>query len=71
VQGMDTDKGHSTVSAKVPKAEMLRYTTDLRSLTGGRGVFDMELDHYEVVPAHVAQGVIDAREKELASKKEE
>jgi elongation factor G len=71
VQGMDTDKGHSTVSAKVPKAEMLRYTTDLRSMTGGRGIFDMELDHYETVPAHVAQGVIDARQKELASKKEE
>jgi elongation factor G len=71
VQGMDTDKGHSTVSAKVPLAEMLRYTTDLRSLTGGRGIFDMELDHYETVPAHVAQAVIDARQKELASKKEE
>ncbi len=71
VQGMDTDKGHSTVSAKVPLAEMLRYTTDLRSLTGGRGIFDMELDHYEVVPAHVAQTVIDARQKEMASKKEE
>jgi len=71
VQGMDTDRGHSTVSAKVPLAEMLRYTTDLRSLTGGRGIFDMQLDHYEVVPAHVAQGVIDARQKELASRKEE
>jgi elongation factor G len=71
VQGMDTDKGHSTVSAKVPLAEMLRYTTDLRSLTGGRGIFDMELDHYEVVPAHVAQGVIETRQKEMASKKEE
>ncbi|MDK2981969.1 MAG: elongation factor [Chloroflexota bacterium] len=48
-----------------------RRATDLRSLTGGRGIFDMELDHYEVVPAHVAQDVIDARQKELASKKEE
>ena len=63
VQGMDTEKGHSTVSAKVPLAEMLRYTTDLRSLTGGRGIFDMELDHYEVVPTHVAQEVIDKRQK--------
>ncbi len=71
VQGMDTDKGHSTVSAKVPLAEMLRYTTDLRSLTGGRGTFDMETDHYEVVPAHVAQAVIDARQKEMTSHKEE
>ncbi len=71
VQGMDTDKGHSTVTANVPLAEMLRYTTDLRSLTGGRGIFDMEEDHYEVVPCHVAEGVIAARQKEMASDKEE
>lgn len=70
VQGMDNDKGHSTVTANVPLAEVQRYTTDLRSITGGRGVFNMELSHYEVVPAHVAQGVIDAREKALASKEE-
>ena len=71
VQGMDTEKGYSTVTANVPLAEMLRYTTDLRSMTGGRGIFDMELSHYEVVPTHVAQNVIDARQKEIASKKEE
>jgi elongation factor G len=67
---MDTDKGHSTVTANVPLAEMQRYTTDLRSITGGRGVFEMEHSHYEVVPTHVAQGVIDARNKELASKED-
>ncbi|MCJ7582961.1 MAG: elongation factor G, partial [Candidatus Aminicenantes bacterium] len=50
VQGMDTEKGHSTVTANVPLAEMLRYTTDLRSITGGRGIFEMEESHYEVVP---------------------
>ena len=71
VQGMDTEKGTSTVTANVPLAEMLRYTTDLRSMTGGRGIFDMELSHYEVVPTHVAQNVIDQRQKEIASKKEE
>jgi elongation factor G len=71
VQGMDNDKGHSTVTANVPLAEMLRYTTDLRSITGGRGVFDMEESHYEVVPTHVAQGIIDAKDKELANKKED
>lgn len=70
VQGMDNNKGHSNVTANVPLAEMLRYTTDLRSITGGRGVFDMEESHYEVVPTHVTQGIIDAREKELADKKE-
>jgi elongation factor G len=71
VQGMDTEKGRSVVTAQVPLAEMQRYTTDLRSFTGGRGVFLMEFSHYEVVPAHIAQEVIAAREKELAAKKEE
>jgi len=70
VQGMNNEKGHSIVTANVPLAEMQRYTTDLRSITGGRGVFEMEHSHYEVVPTHVAQGVIDARNKELASKED-
>ncbi|MBP9675667.1 MAG: elongation factor G [Anaerolineaceae bacterium] len=71
IQGMETLKGHSVVTATVPLAEMLRYTTTLRSMTGGRGVFSMEFDHTEVVPAHIAQTVIDARTKELESRKEE
>ena len=71
VQGMDTEKGRSIVNAQVPLAEMQRYTTDLRSMTGGRGVFTMEFSHYEVVPAHIAQGVMDARQKELQAAKEE
>lgn len=71
VQGMDTEKGRSVVTATVPMAEIQRYTTDLRSMTGGRGVFTMELSHYEVVPNHVAQDIIAARQKELAEKKEE
>lgn len=71
IQGMETQKGHSVVMATVPLAEMLRYTTTLRSITGGRGVFTMEFDHTEVVPAHIAQLVIDARAKEVENKKEE
>ena len=71
VQGMDTVKGRSVVTAHVPLAEMQRYTTDLRSMTGGRGVFTMEFAFYETVPAHIAQDVIDARQKELAAEKED
>jgi elongation factor G len=71
VQGMDTDKGRSIVTAQVPLAEMLRYTTDLRSITGGRGVFTMEFSHYETVPAHLAQEIINARQKELQAAKED
>jgi len=64
VQGMDTEKGRSVVNAHVPLAEMLRYTTDLRSMTGGRGVFSMVEDHYDRVPAHLQQEIVDARDKE-------
>jgi len=66
VQGMENDRGRSVVTAQVPLAEMQRYTTDLRSITGGRGIFSMTLDHYEVVPHHVADELIAARKKELS-----
>lgn len=68
VQGMDTDRGKSTIKAHVPLAEMQRYTADLRSMTGGRGVFSMEFDRYETVPSHLAQEIIDAAQKEQEEK---
>jgi elongation factor G len=71
VQGMDTQKGFSVVTAQVPLAEMQRYTTDLRSKTGGRGIFIMEFDHYEIVPAHIAADVIAARLKDRQAAKED
>ncbi len=66
VLGMENDRGRSIVTAQVPLAEILRYVTELRSITGGRGFFSMSQDHYEVVPQHVAQDVIAARQKELS-----
>ncbi len=64
VQGMDSEKGRSVVNAQVPLAEMLRYTTDLRSFTGGRGIFTMEDSHYDRVPMNVQQEIIAAQERE-------
>jgi elongation factor G len=58
VQGMDTESGKSVVSAQVPLAEMLRYGNDLRSMTGGRGIYSMEFSHYEQVPSHLTDSVI-------------
>jgi len=52
-------------------AEMLRYTTELRSITGGRGVFTMEHSHYEQVPPHIAEGVIASRAKKNGAEEEE
>jgi len=64
VQGMDTKGGRSVVSAQVPLAEMQRYTTDLRSMTGGRGIFEMEFAHYQQLPPHIADEVIGENKEE-------
>ena len=64
VQGMDTKGGRSVVSAQVPLAEMQRYTTDLRSMTGGRGMFEMDFSHYQQLPTHLAEEVIAANTEE-------
>jgi elongation factor G len=60
VQGMDTQAGRSIVNAQVPLSEMMRYGNDLRSMTGGRGIYTMKFSHYEHVPSHIAQGIIAA-----------
>jgi len=58
VLGMDT-KGHSQViKSRVPMAEVLKYAPDLRSITSGRGEFQMEFSHYEEVPPHLSEKVI-------------
>jgi len=60
VQGMSQERGKAIITAQVPQAEMLRYAIDLRGLTQGRGIFTMELSRYDIVPAHVAEKVIEA-----------
>jgi elongation factor G len=65
VMGMLPDaSGRTTIQAQVPLAEVLRYATDLRSITQGRGRFSMHFDHFEDVPAHLAQALIDAQKRE-------
>jgi elongation factor G len=71
VQGTESEHGQTIINAHVPLAEMLKYTTQLRSFTGGRGYFTMEFDHYDVVPQHLAQPIVEAHKKELEAKKEE
>jgi elongation factor G len=64
ITGMDTaGPGRQIIRALVPEAEVLRYSTDLRSMTQGRGSYTLTLDHYEEVPEHVAKGLIEAYQK--------
>lgn len=58
VLGMVPEGSLQKIRAQVPMAEMLKYTPELRSLTGGKGIFTMELAEYEEVPAMIAQKVI-------------
>jgi elongation factor G len=67
VLGMDTENGRSVVTVLVPLAEIQRYSNDLRSMTGGRGVYTMKFDHYNPVPTNVAQPIIDSHKTELAA----
>ncbi len=58
VQGIDSLTRSSIVHAQVPLAEMLRYGNDLRSMTGGRGIYRMEFSHYERVPHDIQQDIV-------------
>ncbi|MCB9371267.1 MAG: elongation factor G [Microthrixaceae bacterium] len=58
VQGSDSgEDGDTVVVALVPTSEILRYAIDLRSMTGGRGRFTAEHDHYDLLPDHLVAGL--------------
>ncbi|MBW2516048.1 MAG: elongation factor G [Deltaproteobacteria bacterium] len=59
VLGMDNAGKNQIINAQVPMAEFLSYASDLRSMTGGRGIFTMEFSHYDEVPAQIAEKIIE------------
>ena len=59
IQGMDNKGGNTVVKAEVPMAEMLTYGVDLTAMTQGRGSFNMEMHHYDVVPAQLQEKIIE------------
>ena len=61
IEGMDDQNGAKVVHAYVPLAEMFGYSTDLRSSTQGRGVYNMEVHHYEAVPKSIQEKVASGR----------
>jgi elongation factor G len=64
VLGMDTAGKNQVIIANVPMSEFLTYEPDLRSMTGGRGIYTMEFSHYDEVPAQLAEKIIEAANKE-------
>ncbi len=61
IEGMDEKGMLRVIHAKVPLSEMFGYTTDIRSMTQGRGSVMMEFDHYEVVPPNVEKQIVESR----------
>ncbi|MDQ6674093.1 MAG: elongation factor G [Chloroflexota bacterium] len=64
IHGMTPDGPNTGVEASVPQSEMLRYATDLRSMTQGRGTYSMQLSHYDPVPAQLQQRIVEEHKKE-------
>ncbi len=71
VQGMEQKGAWSVVTAQAPLAELQRYATDLRSMTQGRGYFTMEFSHYDTVPSHITQQIVEKARKERAGEEAE
>jgi elongation factor G len=63
VLGMENAGKNQIINAYVPMSEFQTYAPDLRSMTGGRGIYRMEFSHYDEVPAHIAQKIIEAAAK--------
>ena len=68
IAGMDAQGKLQVIKAKVPIAEMSKYASELKSITGGRGSYSMKFSHYDEVPAKAAQAII---AKYQETKKEE
>jgi len=63
VLGMENAGKNQIINAYVPMSEFQTYAPDLRSMTGGRGIYRMEFSHYDEVPSHIAQKIIEAAAK--------
>ncbi len=68
ISGMDSEGPFQVIKAKVPLAELYKYSTNLRSITSGRGMFRRDFSHYEEVPKEVETKIIEEYNK---SKEEE
>lgn len=71
IMGMEAEDGMQVIVAEVPQAEVFKYSSELRSMTGGRGSFEISFNRYGVVPSNVAQKVIAEAQKNKQAEEEE
>ena len=63
IMGIESRGRQQYIKANIPLAEMFKYATELRSMTGGRGSYSMRFSHYEEVPAKISQVIISQSKK--------
>lgn len=63
ILGMSHQGKNQVIEAQAPMAELVKYAIDLKAMTQGRGSYTVEFDHYEEVPARIAEGIIAAHKK--------
>lgn len=68
ISGVDSMNSNQKIKAQVPMSEILSYSSNLTSMTGGRGVFTMEFSHYEEVPDHISEVIIKEKEEKKEDK---
>ena len=61
IEGMNVQGNAQVINAMVPLKQMCGYSTELRSITQGRATYTMQFDHYEEVPANIAEEIIKSR----------
>jgi elongation factor G len=66
---VDTADGLQAIKAQVPQSEIFKYASELRSMTSGRGSFEMDFSHYETVPGNITTKVV--AEAQAAKKAEQ
>ena len=71
IQGMDSKGSNQVIKAQVPMAEMLNYPQTLNSITSARGTYHMEFSHYDEIPTHLSQKIVQQAQAEGRVKKDE
>jgi elongation factor G len=66
IMGTENDMGYVTVEAEVPLSEMFGYSTDIRSVTQGKGEFSMEFAKYQPVPRNIQEEMVKEWQKKRA-----
>jgi elongation factor G len=64
ILGMGAEEGLQVITAEVPQVETFKFCSELRSITGGRGSFELTFARYEQVAANIAQKIIAAAQKD-------